>query len=199
MALFDPIIPRLVPKDEDAQSPANAGTSKRKLDTSHVSHNEFMFDKSIMGPACSEEIREIFLRTTPIYFRGSASVCDVGQFLDIQLSNGKPFFDPIRNLRFYLRLEDVEQVRQSGTPALPISPVSTITAAELELNTYKAWSASLDGRKQMPFGAHTVKLQICILHNFSCHGEDAFASHKILLRWSSQFTTLLRAVARMSR
>jgi len=158
--LFDEGTPRTVPRSE---STANASKARGCMDASEIFQGEYIFDDDIMGVATSQEIQEVFLRRSPIYFRGCTEYPNVQQLLDVELSSGKRVRDLVRQLRVHLRLERFEHERHVTNFGI-ISTHSIIRAMNVETAFYDTCSARLNALDQLPFGDYKIKIEICVFH-----------------------------------
>lgn len=156
--LFDASHPRAVAHHETSEN--------LFLAPSDIFHNEWIFDKKVMGETTSQEIQGQVLRTTPIYFRGRAKFfLNVQDLLDIKLSSGEEVKDLIRHLRVYLRVERFQDEKREILDANGILPMRNLfTEAQLELGMYKTYEARLHALTSLPFRSHSIKLEICVLY-----------------------------------
>jgi hypothetical protein len=166
--------PKMVPQVEH-NGPTIPWSESNVGDQAGMSLNPFrdnhVFNTRIMGHDISYETRTYFLRTTPLYFRGSQSVEDLDKLLKLEVQPRKHLLDFIRHLRVYLRCEGFE--RETQNVQLNIGP-SWLTDREkrtsAEIRILERYRSSLECLRHLPFEKHKIKLEICILHDL--HEEE---------------------------
>lgn len=135
--------------------------------------NDYKFNHLIMGEERVEEIREYFLRTTPIYFRGSSRSDSLDALLGMNSWFYRPVRDYIRHLRVYLRCETFLSSMQDVRQAMPdVWNDELIKLSELKL--YHGYEARLAPLRKLPFYKHKIKLEICVFH--SAHDDHTHSN-----------------------
>jgi hypothetical protein len=106
-----------------------------------------------MGPAASTEMKELFIRKTPIYFRGMLGSVGIDELLNMRLPSGSHIRELIRHVRIYVRCDE---------PTLAADNIKA-KKQNTESQSYAQLSAQLGPLHCIDYAARKIKLEICIL------------------------------------
>jgi hypothetical protein len=135
--------------------------------------SDYKFNRVIMGHETVGEIRSYFLKTTPIYFRGSARPDSLTALLSSFSRIYEPVQDYIRHLRVYLRCDTFLNSMQDLQQAMPdVWNSELVKLGEMKL--YNSYESRLTPLRTLPFYKYKIKLEICAFY-------DAHEDH---LRWN---------------
>ena len=158
--------PRVIPQSEGNAQDSISSIGRRTYGENDPFGNEAASDSRVMGQAVSKEIKELFVRKTPFYFRGSKNAEHIGAFLNIEVTPGKFMMNLIQHLRLHLQCETFEEDMNSFLSGIPLVFESEgDRRSHGEHRMYDTYRRRLCMLRHMPYNSRKIKLEICIFHN----------------------------------
>jgi hypothetical protein len=181
--LIDMTSPIVVPQAEDS---IRIAQSTRQVSDHHDPFQRVAaFDADIMSPQISHEVRELAMRRTPIYVRGTQCMDPIAALLSTRVSPGTSVRDVIHHLRVYLRCETFEKdISEHLSTVSPLFEPQEEQRMLAEPRMFETYRRRLKKLEDLPFSEHKIKVEICILHEFyERHNFDDLVDASQTRKW----------------
>jgi hypothetical protein len=162
------VIPQAEPSDHSPTVPWEPNVGDQAATNLNPFRDNYVFNTRIMGYDISYETRAYFLRTTPLYLRGTPRADGLDKLLKIEVQPHQRILDLLRHLRIYIRCETFYRDRQNLHLTMrPAWLLEKEMRRSADLRMYTHYKNSLECLRHLPFSKHAIKLEICILHDCS--------------------------------